>query len=309
MADNVQVTAGSGTTIATDDVGGVHYQVVKVAHGAADAATLVSSTSPIPSTLTNLEKAEDAGHSTGDKGVMLLAVRKDTAAALAGTDADYIPLIVDASGRLHVVQSGLTLTDDAAFAAGTSKVSPMGAVYQSTVDEVDANDIGAPRMTIRRAQIIAPDYRAIYGDNSSVVNIGDAEVSTTSSISGFGAPATSHFNGVTISTTTHYIRVPWGTWRSGAVALSNVGLGVNLTVNIYAQAFTNVSGGTHKLDGATVASGGSIIWAPGAGGSAVAATYVTLEALQNHFAYVLIEYTAASGPAAGSIRFGVTRGA
>lgn len=46
-------------------------------------------------------KAEDAGHSTGDKGVMVLAVRQDVAASLAGTDADYAPLEVDAVGRLH----------------------------------------------------------------------------------------------------------------------------------------------------------------------------------------------------------------
>lgn len=33
MADNVAVTAGSGTSIATDDVGGIHYQRVKVDFG------------------------------------------------------------------------------------------------------------------------------------------------------------------------------------------------------------------------------------------------------------------------------------
>lgn len=30
MADNVEITAGTGTTVATDDVGGVHYQRVKI---------------------------------------------------------------------------------------------------------------------------------------------------------------------------------------------------------------------------------------------------------------------------------------
>jgi Na+/serine symporter len=48
MADNIAVTAGSGTTIATDDVGGVHHQKVKIEFGAADAATLVSATDPLP---------------------------------------------------------------------------------------------------------------------------------------------------------------------------------------------------------------------------------------------------------------------
>ena len=38
MADNVAITAGSGTSIATDDIGGVQYQRVKVAIGADGAA-------------------------------------------------------------------------------------------------------------------------------------------------------------------------------------------------------------------------------------------------------------------------------
>lgn len=36
MADGVAITAGSGTTIATDDVGGVHYQRVKLVDGTLD---------------------------------------------------------------------------------------------------------------------------------------------------------------------------------------------------------------------------------------------------------------------------------
>lgn len=51
---------------------------------------------------TVLAKSEDDAHASGDKGIMALAVRKDTVGALAATDGDYIPLIVDSSGRLHV---------------------------------------------------------------------------------------------------------------------------------------------------------------------------------------------------------------
>lgn len=62
----------------------------------------VDVTSVVPGTgATSLGKAEDAAHSTGDVGVMALAVRTDTAAARAGSDADYAPLEVDAIGRLH----------------------------------------------------------------------------------------------------------------------------------------------------------------------------------------------------------------
>lgn len=45
--------------------------------------------------------AEDAVHASSDLGNLALVVRKDTAAAVAA-DGDYIPLIVDSTGRLWV---------------------------------------------------------------------------------------------------------------------------------------------------------------------------------------------------------------
>lgn len=61
-----------------------------------------------------LLKAEDAVHASGDSGVMMLAVRKDTATAVAA-DGDYIPIIVDGSGKLHVAG---TYAEDAVAASG-----------------------------------------------------------------------------------------------------------------------------------------------------------------------------------------------
>lgn len=74
-------------------------------------------------TSAGLAKTEDAAHTSGDPGLMMLAVRKDTAAALAGTDGDYIPLIVDSSGRLHVnVGSGLAASRTVDSVAATLSV-------------------------------------------------------------------------------------------------------------------------------------------------------------------------------------------
>ncbi|MFZ5789772.1 MAG: hypothetical protein ACOY3L_03640 [Pseudomonadota bacterium] len=39
MTDNVSITAGTGTSIATDEVGGAHYQKIKLVDGTADSAT------------------------------------------------------------------------------------------------------------------------------------------------------------------------------------------------------------------------------------------------------------------------------
>jgi hypothetical protein len=42
MADTVDITAGTGTTIATDDVAGVHYQRVKLTDGTADSSAVIA---------------------------------------------------------------------------------------------------------------------------------------------------------------------------------------------------------------------------------------------------------------------------
>ena len=47
MADNVSVTPGAGTTIATDDVGGVQYQRVKLDLGGDGASAPVSGAIPV----------------------------------------------------------------------------------------------------------------------------------------------------------------------------------------------------------------------------------------------------------------------
>lgn len=48
MADNIAITPGAGASVATDDVGGVHYQITKLAYGALDSVTLVSGSNPLP---------------------------------------------------------------------------------------------------------------------------------------------------------------------------------------------------------------------------------------------------------------------
>lgn len=63
--------------------------------------------SVVPGTgATNLGKAEDAAHSSGDTGVMALAVRSDAGGAIAGADGDYTPLQVDSAGALRVTGGG-----------------------------------------------------------------------------------------------------------------------------------------------------------------------------------------------------------
>jgi hypothetical protein len=63
----------------------------------------VDVTSVIPGTgATNLGKAEDAQHTSGDVGVMVLGVRMSANGPLSAHDGDYEPLQTDANGHLKV---------------------------------------------------------------------------------------------------------------------------------------------------------------------------------------------------------------
>lgn len=65
MADNVAITAGSGTTIATDDVSGTHYQRVKLVDGTLD------STAAIPGDATlglAVKPSGNVAHDAADSG-------------------------------------------------------------------------------------------------------------------------------------------------------------------------------------------------------------------------------------------------
>lgn len=60
-------------------------------------------TSVVPGTAaTNLGKAEDAAHTSGDTGIFALGVRNDTLADTTNTNADYAQLSTDIKGRVIV---------------------------------------------------------------------------------------------------------------------------------------------------------------------------------------------------------------
>lgn len=76
-------------------------------------------------------KAEDAAHSSGDKGIMALAVRQSTQADF-GADGDYVPLSINDDGQLRVTTangSGMTLTTvDSSLAIGNGATDTSAAV-------------------------------------------------------------------------------------------------------------------------------------------------------------------------------------
>ena len=88
----------------------------------------VDVTSVVPGTgATNLGKEEDAAHSSGDTGVMALAVRNDVLEALGGSDGDYASLQVTKTGALNV----------------TETVGHLGAIFEDGTDNITGKKVVA----------------------------------------------------------------------------------------------------------------------------------------------------------------------
>jgi hypothetical protein len=113
--------AVSGTEVQVDVVGALPAGTNNI--GDVDVLSVVPGTGA-----TNLGKAEDAAHTSGDVGVMPLAVRLDSAASFADTDGDYAPLQLDSAGALRVTGGGggtEYVVDAAAPAAPTGSAGLM----------------------------------------------------------------------------------------------------------------------------------------------------------------------------------------
>lgn len=159
MADNVAITAGSGTSIAADDITSVFYQRVKLSLGADGTAV-------------------DAVAGAGAVGTGVQRV------TLASDD----PLVV--SGQLL---DDTVFTDDAAFTPGTSKGLAVGfQADETSPDSVDEGDFGVPRMTLTRYIITSPrldpftvDLQITRPANTTTYAVNDALADTTPTSGGF----------------------------------------------------------------------------------------------------------------------------
>ncbi len=68
----------------------------------ASLGTIDASVQSVLAELQSITFAEDSGHTTGDAGVMALAVRNDANVALTSTDLDYSPIATDSAGRVKI---------------------------------------------------------------------------------------------------------------------------------------------------------------------------------------------------------------
>ena len=127
--------------------------------------TTNTNTGATTTAITDISKAEDAVHTSGDKGIMALAVRKDTAAAQTSADGDYSSLLTDGNGRLY--------TAAALYLGATAVTAGDGAVASGTPRVTLASDdpAVAALVAIRDATTtinVAPDTAAIKNGATSL---------------------------------------------------------------------------------------------------------------------------------------------
>lgn len=174
----VQLT--DGTEGAQIDASG-NLNVILAANSGVDIGD-VDVLSVIPGTgASNLGKAEDAVHSSGDVGVQLLAVRNDTLATLVDTDGDYAPLQVDADGALYVTgdltinftydyaeDSAHTDTDVGAFVLAVRQ-DTLGASVDTDGDYAafKVNSVGALYVTLASHAITNANALPVSANNTA----------------------------------------------------------------------------------------------------------------------------------------------
>lgn len=166
------IQAGNGTAAAS-------IRVTLASDSTGNIATIGTSVTP-GTGATNLGKAEDAVHSSGDVGVMALYVRQDSQTALAA-DGDYMPGTIASDGGIRVNvtnggSGGTSAADDADFTAGTTSGTPIMGVYQSTPTNVTDGDMGIVGLTQTRAVRVAIDSGSISGQvDDAAMTLGTKE--------------------------------------------------------------------------------------------------------------------------------------
>ena len=211
MADNVAITAGSGTTIHADEYthptyGAGKSQIVKLALGApgtgvdavggagavdgGTARVTLASDDPAGTKLTagaaSFVKLEDAAFAGGDAGAAMMAVRSATPVNNSGTDQDYEPLQISI-GHLWVAPPP---TDKMTAVANSFTAAGNGTAYISgewISDNATAGSVTKLQWTptrgrgvIRRVRIrksdqsvATPTIRLYLWDATFTVAVGD----------------------------------------------------------------------------------------------------------------------------------------
>ena len=145
MADNVAITAGSGTNIATDDIAGVHYQRMKLVDGTLDATTAIAAGGGV------------------EAGALRVTVASDSTGVLS-VDDNGSTISIDDGGSSITVDGSVT----ASLASGTNNIG-----------DVDVLTVPAPLNVTGTGTESSALRVTIATDSTGVLSVDDNGASLT----------------------------------------------------------------------------------------------------------------------------------
>lgn len=175
MPDNVAITAGTGTSIATDLIGSDHYQRVKVAWGADGTAADASTTNPLPVTGAFTLTGEDhIGEVGGRSGIIQPVITNTTATAYAAGDVFGGKITLTNAlrkvGGTGVLQS-ISIVDldnvKSPFTILIYASDPVSGTYTNDA-AYTSNTTDAARV-LGKVKVAAADYDTLGGDAFAMV--------------------------------------------------------------------------------------------------------------------------------------------
>lgn len=185
MADNVQlnVPTTSGATIATDDIGGVQHQMVKVEFGVDGVATPVSAADPLPVTGEVAVTALPAGLATSANQQTDALTDAELRASPIDVDTGLSQPLTDAQLRATPVPISGTVAIDASLLATGAKQDSQTALLTTLNSLIETNNYlvqflsqltgamnsGAPAL---RTTPIASVSTAVTGTLTAVTTVG-----------------------------------------------------------------------------------------------------------------------------------------
>jgi len=166
MADNIEITAGSGTGVATDDVAGVHFQRVKLVDGTLDETTAIAAGGGVEAGALRVTIANDStGVLSVDDNGGALTVDGTVTANLSATD----------NAVLDSIQAAVEVIDNAI--AGTEmQVDVVAALPAGDNNIGNVDVVTLPALVAGSANIGDVDVLTLPSIPAGTNNIGDVDV-------------------------------------------------------------------------------------------------------------------------------------
>ena len=189
MADNVNITAGAGTVIATDQVGVDHFQKIKLADGTDNSSTMIVAGGGVEAAALRVTLASD---STGVVSV------DDNGGALTvdGTVAVTNAGITSIDGKITACNTGAVILASGTVTAVTAITNALPAgtalLGKVSIDQVtaSANEVVVKSITAGNNNIGDVDVASIAAGDNNIGNVDIVTVPAPLSVVGTGTEAT-----------------------------------------------------------------------------------------------------------------------